>query len=178
MNVVEWASIINESLVTLQSIDFGYPIGPNVLRAPENTDVVTDALERAGVRNNALIREFYTLCDGISWPDVHVGYFINPIRRLVEQRPESDPIKVSGAHPCTVLPIGSTGGGELFVIARESGHILLLPLGPIRDGIYENADGRARVIAADFSAFLTRLLADLQAFISGEVDHIYATQSG
>jgi hypothetical protein len=160
-------SILHE----LTAIDFGYPLGENTIIPPRLG--ATDALAKTGLTKVRGLLDLYSACDGISMPDVHTGYFIKPLRKVLEYDPASEPRTVLLETEIQVLPIGSTGGGDLFVVERESGRVLILPPGPLHEGRYDGRHTKVRVIAEDISRFLDRLLDDAAAFVRDERGHQY-----
>ena len=72
-----------------------------------------------------------------------------------------------------VVPVGSTGGGDLFVVECESGNVLFLPHCPVYDGRYDGTHARIRVIARDVTEFLQRLLNDVFAFENNKSNHVF-----
>jgi hypothetical protein len=170
MGVSDWLQEANELLNELSRIDFGYPLGANVVPPQQKPSAVAQILGQLGLDPWPEIREFYCLCDGISWPDVHVGYFMKPLARLAEVKPDSEPRRIVGTFSDEVVTIGSTSGGGLFVLARTAGQIFHLPPGALHSGVYED-ERLIKQIASDFSEFLEALLKDLAAFVTGTPAH-------
>jgi hypothetical protein len=157
----------------LAKIDFGYPLGENVVRLRKNPIDSSAALETNGECGARWLSELYAVCDGLSFPDVHVGYFIKPLQRVIAYDRSSEPDKVFLGREIRVVPIGSTGGGSLFVVECESGNVLLLPPGLMKEGRYDATNTKTRVVAPGLVAFLELLLADLRAFVNDDSKHAY-----
>jgi hypothetical protein len=155
----------------LKRLDLGYPLGANEILPPQLPDTVEDGLRRADVSDWDSFEEFYRNCDGLSLPDVHVGYFLKSITKLGVVDACSEPIEIKGEFSGKVLAFGSTGGGGLFVIRRASGDVLHLAPGPLENGIYDGNRRRVRQISGSFCGFLERLMADIQAFVSNQDDY-------
>lgn len=154
----------------LTDIDLGYPQHGNTVAPP--TDGAAALLAEAGLSGIEGLVELYSACDGVSMPDVHNGYFIHPLRRpLNVGDPNSEPRAVLAGDEIPVLLIGSTGGGDLFVVERQSGRVLVLPPGLINDGRYEGR--RIRVVADTIIKFLDILISDAEAFVRGDRGHWY-----
>ena len=113
----------------------------------------------------------YTACDGLSFPDVHNGYFIKPLDRLIHTDLASEPNKVLSDDIIDVFSFGSTGNGSLFVVDSRRGSVLLLPPGPMTDGLYDGRRLAVRRAAAIVPLFVERLLEDLTAFVKGDTQH-------
>ncbi len=175
MNVTKWIKSANSLLDELAEIDIDYPIGENTIRLPKNKDIVNLYLSNIGYSNNKSLLNFYLACDGLSWPDVYNGYFINSIEKLneKEQLQKEIPVKVTGIYEDSIIVFGSDGGGEYFAIRKNHDDILKLLIGPVHNGIYDGNSGKVRIIGETLSEFLERLLADLKAFVLNEDGHTY-----
>src|SRR5262245_50128178 len=94
-NLIEAQLIQLQNLLEkLKEIDFGYPIGTNVIKPPSRDLETRDGLHGVGVLQDQLF-EFYSSCDGISMPDVHAGYFLKSLDELRGDR--SDPVRLGGS---------------------------------------------------------------------------------
>jgi hypothetical protein len=171
MAVPDWIGEVTHYLGELRNIDLGYPLGSNVVLPPQEPSFVQAALLEVGLERFPDVAAFYSQCDGISWPDVHVGYFLKPIDRVVDFNPESEPRLVTGAFSDNVITLGSTGGGGLFVLRLVSGGVLYLPPGRLHAGVYDGAAAEVREVSAGFSQFLKVLLEDLVAFVRDSSGH-------
>lgn len=160
-----WSDSIRALLVEMAAQDFGYPLGVNEVRphAAEH-----DALPAGLV-------ELYAAFDGLSLPDVHVGYFIDPARRVASAAQRGEPTRISGAYPRTIHIFGSDGGGGRFAFDIENQAVYYLPSsGCVRDGVFIEDDVvRVKRIAGSVMEFLQLLKADIEAFVCGEANHRY-----
>lgn len=171
MNPSESIKQIKAKLPDLYAIDFGYPLGENIVRNADRTNGLPDAF--VSKRGTHWLASLYLACDGISLPDVHSGYFLKPLDRVVSFDLSSEPNMVVGEQEIAVLPFGSTGDGSLFVVDCERGRVLLLSPGPMREGRYDGLKGKVKEVAATVPHFVERLYCDLQAFINDDQQHNY-----
>lgn len=142
----------------LSEADLGYPPGENRVRPSIPSSEVILRLNLAGLAEIPSLGEFYCACNGFGFPDVHIGCIFKTFDQLLDLDPNVEPYAMDfGDELIPVLPIGSTGGGDLIVLERDRGRLLLLPPGGLRDGYYDNADGRASVLADGIPPFLDRL---------------------
>jgi hypothetical protein len=173
MQVVEVIWRLDSVLRDLAAIDVGYPLGENCIFPPKPH--AASALSGAGLGKVKGLFDLYLACDGINMPDVHNGYFVKPLDKLLKFDPASEPETVLLESRIPVLSIGSTGGGGLFVVDRESGRVLLLPTGRLCEGCYDGGSSKVEVIAGSIPVFLERLLEDATAFVRDQHDHRYLT---
>jgi hypothetical protein len=170
MNIDEWLREVQALLEASVHIDFGYPIRGNTVLAPEGSDAVRDSLRRAGLAEAAILSNFYSKCDGFSWPSIRNGYFVFRVKSLSRVDPENVPHTVVGPLACRIRVFGSSGGGDMFALT-ESLTVVHLPLGPMHDGVFDDRCGRTRQVASDFNGFLQLLLGDLRAFVEKDYKH-------
>lgn len=171
MNHDDWFRDAQRLLNDLQMIDFGYPLDSNVIRTPDTVhSPVSRCIEQSGRRVHSL-DDFYRVTDGISWPDIHVGYFLNRARTF-ERVPDDEPTSLTGATRADIVVVGSDGGGSLFAMALDDKRILHLPPGRVERQTYID-DGRVSCVAPDFDAFTVRLLEDLRAFVADDASHSF-----
>jgi hypothetical protein len=104
----EWVRNVRADLVELAHQDFGYPLGTNEIREPSSAGP-TSVPSHLG--------ELYDACDGLSAPDVHVGYFIDSSSRVASAAERGEPGLVAGVRNCPIHVFGSDGGGGRFAIA-------------------------------------------------------------
>ncbi len=168
-----WIKNVQDLLGRLKDLDFGYPLGVNDVLAPQQSSVVEHGLRVAHASDLEDLRAFYTSCDGVSLPDVHVGYFIKSVTKLGIADPSSEPVEITGEFAGKVLSFGSTGCGGLFVLSRLTSDVLHLAPGPLDDGIYDGSRGRVKYISASFFGFLDCLIADIQAFVENQRSHSF-----
>ncbi|MDB5342829.1 MAG: hypothetical protein JWP89_1206 [Schlesneria sp.] len=171
MTVSESIQRMTNKLVELYKIDFGYPLGENVIRKVDRRNGIPSAF--VSTNGSTWLNELYSACDGISFPDVHVGYFLKPIERVISFDRSSEPTTVVLDHEFSVLPFGSTGGGGLFVVGCDLGNVMLLPPGPLHDGRYCGIGQNVKHVAATVPIFVDLLSSDLSAFVNDDRDHIY-----
>lgn len=85
MNTSEAIDQIRAQLPDLYAIDFGYPLGDNVVRDANRQNGFPDAF--VSKRGANWLASLYLACDGLSLPDVHTGYFLESLERLVSFAP-------------------------------------------------------------------------------------------
>lgn len=156
---------MQQLLAEMKTIDFGYPLGDNVVASPQDPVIVKERLAAIGGDAVAAFQSFYACCDGLSLPDVRNGYFIQSIAKLGVSRPDSDPNEVIGEFAGAVLAFGSMGNGGLFVVRRIESDVLYLPPGPLHDGVYDGRQTQVKRLAPDLNTFLGLLLDDVKAFV-------------
>jgi len=177
MNESEVLSQMKSTLRGLNELDLGYPLGTNIVRDANRANGMPPAY--ATVSGWRWINELYSASDGLSFPDVHVGYFIKPLERIVNADGYYEPRTVIGdsGEEVSVLPFGSTGGGSLFVVKCNRGEVMLLPPGEFRNGRYDGRGRKVRVIASSVVGFLDLLREDLEAFVGGVTPHAYISST-
>ncbi len=170
-----WLKKANELLIELREVDFGYSLDENIIRPPKREDYTQLTLSNSGYSDNQMLYNFYLECDGLSWPDVHNGYFIHSVEKLneKEQRKSNLPTKISGIYRSPILVFGSDGGGGLFAVRKQYNDILYLPNGLIQEGIFDGETANIKKIGDNFSEFLEKLLSDLEAFVFDKEGYIY-----
>jgi hypothetical protein len=166
------ATILDELAV----IDFGYPPGENTISPPRPEAIAL--LAEAGLAGVEGLADLYSACDGISMPDVHTGYFIKPLLRVLNHDSSSEPLTILLETEIPVIPLGSTGGGSLFVAERQGGRVLHLPPGPLHRGCYDGRQTNVRVVAEGISHFLDLVIEDAEAFVRDEQGHRYLVGQG
>jgi hypothetical protein len=165
----DWHKAIKIALAELADAEFSYPIGDNRLLPPKHSGEIIQLLHQLRFDGDPALVEFYSFCNGISLPDVHNGCFVHALETLT-----ASPVRfVTGSIGGDVVTIGSTGGGELFVLRRDLKDVLFLPHGLIKDGIFDGSAARVRIVAPDFVAFLHILLKDIQAFTWNTEDYVF-----
>lgn len=160
-----WAKSVRTTLEELASHDFRYPLGVNEVRGKSRAHrSVPPALE-----------PLYASFDGVSLPDVHVGYFIDPAHRVASAAERGEPTLVDGEPPRAVHVFGSDGGGGRFALGSEDGAVYYLPSsGAVRGGMFLPDDASpVRRVATSVRQFLDLLKADIEAFVHGEDAHSY-----
>jgi len=173
-DINNWIEETESILTELRQIDFGYPLGENVIRPP------SPSLEPERVRSglpphirHQLIK-FYKCSDGLSWPDVRNGLFIESFDRLVTagERGEPDELFVRGSTERRgIIVFGTDGGGGRFCIDQTTGRILHVAGGEVLEKRLEVDSGQVSGVADDFVGFLVRLQGDLRAFVEDDREH-------
>jgi hypothetical protein len=171
MTLSESLDFIKAMLPELYAIDFGYPLGDNIVRETNRPNGLPEDFTTK--RGANWLASLYLACDGLSLPDVRSGYFLKPLAKVVSYDLTSEPDTVTGEEDIAVLPFGSTGDGSLFVVDCETGRVLQLSPGLMRGGRYNGLEGKVKHIAASVPEFAERLCGDLQAFINDDQQHNY-----
>lgn len=171
MNFIDWKSNAEQLLSQLRAIDFGYPLGENVVReAVLGTSFADES--RLSATSLDELRKFYEVCDGVSWPDVQNGYFLKQRKDIGQTKDQYDPIRVTGTDDYQITVVGSSGTGTLFAI-NGAGNVLSVPSGKIEQNAYFDTTGKIQVVAESFSKFAEILLVDLKAFVEDKPEHAY-----
>jgi hypothetical protein len=160
-----WVSSVREILAELASQDFGYELGLNEVREPSRLhDLLPPELE-----------PLYTVFDGLSVPDVHVGYFIDSAHRVASAAERGEPTLLAETPPRRIQVFGSDGGGGRFALGIDDGAVYYLPSsGAVDKGVfYEDKEAPATRIAANVAEFLQLMKADITAFVQEDQDHHY-----
>jgi hypothetical protein len=160
-----WAVTVRAALEEVSAQDFGYPIDVQELLPPAAPPIVVPGLE-----------PLYAVCDGLSAPDVHVGYFLHPAARVLTASERGEPTHVRGER---ITVFGSDGGGSRFALRHGDGHVLYLPVeGGVDGGTYLEDDWvRSREVGSSLLDFLERLAIDIRAFVAHDVTHRYLVTS-
>jgi len=161
-----WVKEIRALLEELGKQDFGYPVDKNEVLEPQR--------RVAGLPPD--LEPLYEVCDGVSLPDVHVGYFLHPARRVVSAAKRGEPTRIEGKTRIPVHVFGSDGGGGRFALADDRA-IYYLPSGGavIRGAFLEDKQVKAIRKASSVAEFLRLLRADVEAFVNGVDGHRYLT---
>jgi hypothetical protein len=156
-------SSIRQKLSALASIDLGYPLGDNSVRAASATDHDAALLDR-GIPDFEGLDAFYRFCDGLNLPDIGNGVFIHNQDLIRTRTQRGLPTTLRKGGP--ILVLGSDGGGGLFAMPMEGERrVLYLPVGAVVNGEFDNLRYPIKVVATSFVSFLERILADIEAFI-------------
>lgn len=97
----------------------GFPPGTNQVR-PANVDGQEGA--RALARHPLAVSElvtFYRSVGDVIWEDVDNGYFIHPVRDVLQHLAEHGAVRVGDGQEACELVIGSGGGGRTYVVGPE-----------------------------------------------------------
>lgn len=163
-DMTEWLAAIRADLASLALQDFGYPLGTNEVR------------ERSLLQHGPLpvqLDILYDAFDGLSLPDVHVGYFIDSVSRAGTASQRGEPTALANDQQLQVHVFGSDGGGGRFAVGLNDGAVYYLPSsGAVREGnFHEDINAHVRRVAASVSDFLIRLREDIHAFVEGNNEH-------
>jgi hypothetical protein len=155
-------------LDALTEQDLGYELGTNEVRPPG----------AVGAAVPEPLRELYAALDGVSMPDVHVGYFIDTAQRIMSAAVRGEPIQIVGDSERPIQVFGSDGGGGRFAVASDDGAVHYLPSsGAVRGGRYfEDQLVQSRRVAGSVCEFMDRLKADVRAFVNGDEHHRYLVE--
>lgn len=149
---------------------FGYEPDDHTIGIPTGGDVIEEALRDCGdVMPSALI-DFYRVCSEVSLPDLHAGYFISPLRRVIDGIAADDPVRMGGRWGKLIATFGSDGGGTLFALELgPGGPVYSLPPGRVDNQVYEEAATTpATAIATDLPEFLMKLQGGLASAVHGD----------
>lgn len=167
---------IRESIDRLDESQFDYAIGVNEVRLPPDASAGGSAPpghdnDGPGLRD---LWRFYAACDGFDMPDLHVGYFVDPLRRVRTATERGEPRRIEPGG-LAVQVFGSDGGGGRFAIGTADGRVYYLPSsGAVHDGTFrEDATVKIRPLAPSLLGFLERLHFDIEAFVEGRAGHVF-----
>lgn len=141
---------------------FGFPPDEHIVGPPSDPAVLAKA-RAAGTIPDVLL-EFYHHVGEVSLPDVHVGYFVHPLRQVLDNEKSGMPVRASALTSSTIVVFGSDGGGSLFALDGRGAPVYLLPSGGVRDGTYTGGLEPPEVLAPTFGAFLDWLKERVEAF--------------
>ncbi|SDS44525.1 hypothetical protein [Actinoplanes derwentensis] len=156
--VRQWATDIDAAaggMVATFESDFGYPAGVNEVRwatADDRADAERYGLDPLTVPPMA---DFYRIVAAVSLPDVGNGLFIHRASSALALRDEIGYVFVPGADDTHGLPVGSTGGGDQFVVDWG---------GAVHRSIGASLDGDFVRVADSIEHFLARLRYAVTAF--------------
>jgi hypothetical protein len=165
---------LDRILRELAEIDLGYPQSQNRIASP--IPGAAAALAASGLDGVPLLAEFYMLCDGINMPNIRNGYFIDSHARLLASDSDSVLRIVRRDSDTPVVCFGSTCGGGLFAVERDSGRVLLLPPSLLRDGVYHVRESDMKVVATSIAHLLDRLIEDAVAFVRDDRCHAFMSE--
>lgn len=155
-------------LTKLAMQDFGYPLGVNEVRdpSPQYFDLPSG------------LQPLYAVCDGVSMPDVHIGYFIDRASRAASARVRGEPTQIQGIESSEIHVFGSDGGGGRFALESIGGAVYYLPsAGAVNGGAFIADDvARPQKVAEQLIDFLWLIQEDVEAFVMGRRGHIYIDQ--
>ncbi len=160
----DWARDLRVLLTELADLDFGYPLDTNEVIGPQPSPTQVPAG----------LEDLYAVCDGVSMPDVYVGYFLDSAAEVAARPARGEPTHIEGAARIPISVFGTDGGGNRFALG-PGGAIYYLPSsGAVLNGtFYEDHLVKASVKAATLLDFLWLLYGDVKAFIHDEKGHVY-----
>ncbi len=161
-----WKESVTQLLGELRTLQLGYPLEDNTVFEPNEFLVARTVLANRCQNLDDTLLHFYEECDGISWPDVHNGYFLRGLSEIAGPLQDGMPVAILADETKPIIVIGSTGGGSLFAVDMISSEMLLLPVGKIVDGVYEDPTHRVSVVGGNMVSFAERLQDDLKAFVT------------
>ena len=167
MDIARWLAHIQPLIENVHALDLGYPIGKHVIFPPADKTMLAQLLQKTGLDSTLPLVTFYVYCDGISLPDVHNGYFIHSVERILSGLEKGEPTRLATHLTDAIVVFGSDGGGGRFATRTNAPtEVLYLPLGSVHNSIFDDERTPAIVLAPGFLAFLSRLEADINAFLA------------
>ncbi len=161
----QWLNEMRTDLARLDAIDLGYPKGENtIFEKPSTLPLLPNFLD-----------VIYSAFDGLSFPDIWNGIFVDRAAQLATAADRNLPIVLRREHgSIPICPFGSDGSGGAFVVGLDDGAVYYLPVGGIFDGVYkESPNVPVKKLAPSVDLFLLRIQGDLRAFIDDDESHIY-----
>ena len=162
----EWLDRMRALIRSLYTVDWGYPLGENFIRNVNAEQSLVQKLFGSDIRLHHLVT-YYQLSDGLELPDVRNGLFIHRVDMIHRGILAGEPTEISGPGGGTVITFGSDGGGGRYAV-RTGGEpeVLHLPVGRVKDSVFDGKRYPIRVLAQDFCGFLRIVEEDTSAFIS------------
>jgi hypothetical protein len=154
---------LKDLVARVKDMDLGYPAGVNEVRdglsSPENIP--------------AQLEPLYRSADGLSFPDVCGGYFLDSASWVASAQSRGEPASVAGNSTMPVRVFGSDGGGGRFVLRLDDGSVYYLPSsGAVREGVYDHDDVAVpRRLAETVLEFMWKLKDDVDAFVRDDQGH-------
>jgi hypothetical protein len=143
-------------------------MGEHLIRPPADPEGIQALTQEIPSLPEDLV-DLYRLADGLSLPDVHVGYFVHPVAAVIRGAASGEPRSLEGMDHAQVLVFGSDGGGGRFALRLDTGAVLhLSSSGAVQTGVFDAVRHPPRVVAKDLAGFLDRLAEDVDAFIEGK----------
>lgn len=156
---------LKEQIGRLRELDLGYLQGINLVHEAISAEAAREILESRGFAQTSLL-PFYLACNGLSFPDVENGYFIDRVQCLGETADAPGRVvRVTGVDE-EVICVGSTGGGGLFVLSQPSERALFLPGGTVADSTYH---GPSQKLGTGIQAILDLIHDILSGFLRGDL---------
>lgn len=163
-----WHQSMRELLAQMMDVfeaRMGYPHGRNLV-VEAGGDLVG---EEASLVLPEPLLEFYRHIKEVSLPDVHVGYFVHPLEKVVAGLDGRVPVRIEGRDSREVVTFGSDGGGVLFALGRDQGApVYLIPTGLVQNGAYIDNESRVQIVAPTLPTFLDKVREMLHFFVIGD----------
>ena len=170
MDIQEWIEQIKIELDALQKFDHGgFMSRENKLLDPPDPKLIEDFSSKMSIQLPDELKDFYLNCGGLRMADVHNAYFLMELTTIMDADKLELPTKVSGMYNEVVIPIGSDGGGNLFVLRiGQEKDVLYIQEPWVEDSTAIIDDIDTRVVADSFNGFLERLLLEARAFLRND----------
>lgn len=167
-NLKWWVDSMRERIPLLECMDLGYPLGVHEVRAP---------VPHEWLRVPESLKPLYQVCDGLSFPNVHNGYFIESAVRVVSAQARGEPVTVAhqDGSSTAITVFGADGGGSRFAVAVSEGSVWYLPSDcAVHSGtLVDDASAKGKRLSPNLGQFLRLVLADVDAFLSEDIHHKY-----
>ena len=139
-----------------------YPAGKNALNPPATATELRWLEGRFAGFGGETFLAFYAASNGLTWSDVHNGFWLDRISDL--RKRGRHPSAITGDFEGPIRVFGTDGGGGMYAFL-ENRRIYHLPPAMILRGVYEADARNVEVVAGNFEFFLRRLRGDLDAFV-------------
>jgi hypothetical protein len=174
MDINAWFNEVSALLERLKRIDLGYPLGENVIHPAPTESIVESLIAKTGLPRSSSIPTFYRRCNGLSLPDVHVGYFVHGVELILDGLAKGEPTRVMDHEGLSrIIVVGTDGGGGRFASRMDVEDIVYLPVGAVHDSVFDGKATPIRRLASNFPDFLELLLGDLRALVNNVPDWKY-----
>ncbi|NUU25879.1 MAG: hypothetical protein HOV68_30895 [Streptomycetaceae bacterium] len=137
----------------------GFEPGDNYVRLADRQ--ARPSTVRAGAFLPVTLADFYGVVAEASLPDVHYGFFVDPVETVLAGAGTVHPTKAVGAVEGYIVVFGTSGGGDLIAMTAD-GRVYMMSgaLGPASVLDVDEADIRATF--RDLAEFLASLKAQLR----------------
>lgn len=145
----ELERLIN-AIAKFEMVDAGYPKEPHVIGRKSDPLLAQRIAADLGIPGSADFVTLYTESDGISIPDVNVGYRIYTLEKILTIN--SMPSEPNSFDKRRIVVLGSDGGGGRFALTLDNGQIYYLPMAGVSpDRVYL---GQPRMVASSVSGLV------------------------
>jgi hypothetical protein len=152
----------------VMKLDLGYDVSEHIVYPPLPADALTAALAKVGCAGNPFLEELYGACNGFDLPNVHNGYWIDGVEQLSMVDPEFIRSIAGPRSLAKVIVIGSTGGGDYYVVDLERSSLWYLDHEAlVANGIYHDDRGKAVLVADTADRFIEWIIEEVEWFIRG-----------